>query len=118
VASRSRRGREVTGADGDDVVAVDDGPGVVDGDQPVGVAVEGQAGVGPSATTSRRFSGWVAPQRSLMLQPSGWSLMTMTSAPRRWKAAGRPAGGAVGAVEHEREAVEAVAGQDAGQCST
>ena len=34
---------EVERADGDDVVAVDDGAGVVHGDQPVAVAVEGQA---------------------------------------------------------------------------
>ena len=63
----------------------------------------------PASTTARRSaSGWVAPQRSLMLQPSGWSLMTVTSAPRRSNASGADgAGGAVGAVEHDRQAVEA-----------
>ena len=55
---------QVERADGDDVVAVDDGAGVVDGDQPVGVAVEGQAERRPPRPRPRAASGsgWVAPQ--------------------------------------------------------
>ena len=37
----------VEGADGDDLIAVHQVPGVVDGNHPVGVAVEGHSGVGP-----------------------------------------------------------------------
>ena len=37
---------QVEGADGDDVIAVDDRAGVVDGHQPVGVTVEGEPEVG------------------------------------------------------------------------
>ena len=45
VGSRPRRAH-VDGADRDHVVAVDDAAGLVDGDQPVAVAVEGEADVG------------------------------------------------------------------------
>ena len=46
------RSPAVEGADGDELVAVDEGAGVVDGQHAVGVAVEGQADVGARATTS------------------------------------------------------------------
>ena len=51
----------------------------VDGDDAVGVTVEGQADVGAALATTACCSGagWVDPQRSLMLVPSGSAWMTV-----------------------------------------
>ena len=53
----------------EDVVAVEDAPLAVGEHRPVGVAVEGEAEVGPglSRRLSAIASGWRAPQPSLML---------------------------------------------------
>ena len=80
---------EVRGADRHDLVAVDEPARAVHGHQPVGVPVERQAEVGAMFDDRRRQRrGWVAPQRSLMLRPSGWSLIAITSAPGRGNSAG------------------------------
>ena len=65
-------------------------PSRVDGDHPVAVAVEGEADLGARrrAPARRARSGWVEPQPSLMLRPSGSSPIASTSAPRRSKIAG------------------------------
>ena len=92
-------------------------PVVVDGHQPVGVAVESQAQVGP--VLDHRLGqrpGWVDPQPSLMLVPSGSQPMATTSAPSRSKtlaASGRRR--AVGAVHHQPQAVEAPTVEQRGQ---
>ena len=118
VSSRKRAaGVQVAGADGDDVVAVDDGAGVVDGDQPVGVAVEGQPGVGPFGHDREpevlRMGGAAAivdvAAIGVVVDDDDVGAEALERGRRHL------AGGAVGAVEHEGEAVEAVAGQDAGE---
>ncbi len=83
-------------------------PGVVDREHPVGVAVEREADVGarrrrPPLAAS---SGWVEPQPSLMLRPSGVGVEHRRRRRRaRAQDAGRERGrGAVGAVEHDRAA--------------
>ena len=75
----------------------------------VAVAVEGEAelAVARSATRSARASGWVEPQPSLMLRPSGSVADRLDLAPRRSKIGRRgPVGRAVRAVEHEPQARE------------
>ena len=64
---------QVAGADGDDVVAVDDGPGVVDGHRAVGVTVEGQPEIGAvrRRTAAASEAGVGGPHPALMLRPSG-----------------------------------------------
>ena len=64
----------------------------------------------PCSSTAR-LSGprWVDPTPSLMLRPSGSAPMTVTSAPASLKTCGREAARrAVGAVEHDLQAVQAV----------
>ena len=77
-------GRQVHGEQGQQLVAVGHRPGVVDGHQPVGVAVEGEARGRPRRPPPRRpgTSGWVEPQPSLMFTPSG-SAGRSTSPPPR-----------------------------------
>ena len=57
--------------------------GRIDGDEPVGVAVEGEADVGAARATTSAASeaGAVAPARTLMFTPSGSLWMTSTWAP-------------------------------------
>jgi hypothetical protein len=76
---------QVEGEQGQELVAVVAAPVVVDGQQPVGVAVEGQPRSACCSTTARRpaSSGWVDPQPALMLVPSGSQPMATTSAPSR-----------------------------------
>ena len=110
---------QVGGADRHDVVAVDDPPVVVDGQQAVGVAVEGEAEVGAArpTTAAASESRCVAPHRSLMLRPSGVLWMATTSAPAAANSArGDGAGGAVGAVDDDAQPgeVAALEGVDAG----
>ncbi len=77
---RARRSRAITYMQ---LVAVDQPPEVIHHDQPVAVAVERDADVGPHpATVSCSSSGAVEPQRRLMLRPLGEQPMGMISAPR------------------------------------
>ena len=64
---------QVRGAQGDDLVAVDEVPAIVDGEHAVGVAVERDAQVGcPGATTAVcSSSGWVDPQPLVDVAPVG-----------------------------------------------
>ena len=74
---------QVEGEQGQQDVAVHHGAGVVDGDDPVGVAVEGQPEVGPAGSATVRASspGSVEPHLSLMLVPSGASCSAVTVPP-------------------------------------
>ena len=73
-----------------DLVAVDDRARRVDREAPVGVAVVARCRRRRRARRRPRCScsGWVEPQPSLMLQPSGSAPMTTTSAPAARSAAG------------------------------
>ncbi len=46
-ARQGAAGEAVEGEDPEDLIAVDDLPGRIDRDQPIGIAVEGEADVGP-----------------------------------------------------------------------
>jgi len=75
---------QVAAGDRQRVVAVADLPGVVDGDEPVAVAVEGEATDAPLARIFFwSFSGWSAPASALMLMPSGRAPIVTTRAPSR-----------------------------------
>ena len=100
---------QVEGEQGQQHVAVDDGAGVVDRDDPVGVAVEGQPEVGLRCATTARASsaGSVEPHFSLMLAPSGDVVQRGDrGAELGQHARGDLAGRAVGAVDHDAQAVE------------
>ena len=57
VAGQPASPLQVQGEEAEQPVAVDDRPGLVDGDDPVGVPIEGQPGVGPRATTDAAEAG-------------------------------------------------------------
>ena len=110
VAGQLPRLGQVEGEQGQEHVAVDHAPGVVDGDDAVGVAVESQPEVGAAAHDRRRqLAGSVEPHRSLMLAPSGASCRAVTTRRARPAPRGDLAGRAVGAVDHDAQAVEGAA---------
>ena len=103
-APEARALDQVEGEEHHQVVAVAHDASRVDRDQAVGVAVEGQPQVGARsrAPPATRLSTCVEPQSSLMLRPSGWSWITVTSrAGRREELVRDVARRAVGAVDHE-----------------
>ena len=83
-------GLEVAGGEEEDGVSVDDVAMLVGEEGAVGVAVEGDAhgGLDAGRLRRRRFSGWRAPQFSLMLRPVGLAWVMMTSPPRPAKSWG------------------------------
>ena len=89
-AAELAAGGHAAGGERDQLVAVVDAAGAVDGEHPVAVAVEGEADRRlPSRRRARRSrSRWVEPQPSLMLRPSGSTPIVSTSAPSRSKIAG------------------------------
>ena len=108
VRAGAPRAAQVEGADGDDVVAVDDGPGVVDGDQPVGVAVEGQAQRRPlrAARPAWRSPGCVraAVVVDVACRRARRGCTVDVGAEPLERERGQAVRGAVGAVEHHRGA--------------
>ena len=80
---------EVEREHGDDAVAVDDLAALVDGQHAVAVAVEGDPEVEAAAPTSVwRSAVSVAPQPTLMFEPSGAFPIASTEAPSRSNARG------------------------------
>ena len=76
-------------ADRDDLVAVDDPAVRVHGEHAVAVAVEGDAEiVAPARTVACSIARSVAPQPTLMFDPSGSLATAVTSAPSRSKMPG------------------------------
>ena len=110
LASRPSRGPAV-GDQRHELVAVGDRAGLVDDQHPVGVAVEADAEVGAVGdTAAAAASGWVEPQSLLMLKPSGRDRDRDDLGAELPQHLGRGAvGGAVGAVDDDLEAVEALA---------
>ena len=108
-------------ADGQRVVAVADLAGLVDRDQPVAVAVEGEAELAPAAQHAPSAAPPDAAPRTprLMLSPSGLRAQHDHAAPRRRKTVGRhPVGRAVRAVEHDGHAARDRTGSVARACAT
>ena len=91
------------------LIAVEQSAVFVGDHQPVGVAVERDADIGALRTTSRCIAmGAMAPQSRLMLSPSGFTPSGMTSAPSSHNTRrGDLVGGAIGAIDHDLEPVEA-----------
>ncbi len=79
--SSSSRRAQPQREDGEDLIAVDDRSGVVDGQHAIAVAVEGEPEVALRAARRprRAASRSVEPHPTLMLMPSGASPMTATS---------------------------------------
>ena len=102
-------GVAVDGEDADDVVAVDEPAGVVDGEQPVGVAVEGQPEVGAvlddGGRQRRRVGG---PAAGVDVAPVGGVVDgDDVGAGERQQRTGQRAGRAVGGVDDDPQPVEA-----------
>ena len=84
VLGQRERSFSATGTDGQDLVAVHHRAGGVDGQAPVGVAVQRDAEVGAVLEdVVAREPMWVEPTPSLMFSPSGSPATTTTSAPAR-----------------------------------
>ncbi len=98
-------GQPVEGEQADQLVAVDDVPGGVDRDAPVGIAVEGEADVGaPLGHGRRQRRRGGRPATEIDVQPVGLGEDDLDPGPGRGEDVGRhDAARAVGAVEHDPE---------------
>ena len=105
----SPRAGQVDGEEGQQGVAVGHRPGVVDGHQAVGVAVEGQPEVGPGGHHrggQRLGVGRAAAVVDVRSRRARQAIAVTVGPQRGEDHGGDGAGRAVGAVEHDRQAVE------------